>query len=131
MCPILPQAHRQRYLEFQQSLEHLKTEVTQANLDGSALRNRLTELAEFFRQQIVTLNLDNQDNITLEQRVQAYHTEMSKQLRLLQTDVMFLQAARQTETAQKRQLQINDRLTMLMGYCDVLLQQESASEESG
>ena len=120
---MLPQAHRQRYQEFQRSLQQLKATVTQAKPSGEALKTAFQDLQQFFQGQIVPLGLEDLEHPGLEQRVQSYQTEMSKQLRLMGTDVMFLQAARQSTTFQQRQMQISDRLTMLIGYCDVLLQE--------
>lgn len=119
---MLPEMHRQRYSEFQRSLHQLKATVTQPQPDGAALKAAWQNLHQFFQSHIIPLGAEDLANPMIEQRVQSYQTEMSKQLRLMGMDVMFLQAARQTATFQQRQVQISDRLTMLSGYCDVLLQ---------
>jgi hypothetical protein len=54
---------------------------------------------------------------------------MSKQLRLLAIDVMFLQGARQASTAQTRLQTISDRLTTLIQYCDAIIQPEADGEK--
>lgn len=119
---MLPEIHRQRYLEFRRSLQQLKATVTQSQPEGAVLKVAWQDLQQFFQNQIIPLGAEELADPSLEQRVQSYQTEMSKQLRLTGTDIMFLQAARQSTTLQQRQVQISDRLTMLVGYCDVLLQ---------
>jgi hypothetical protein len=119
---MLPEAHRQIYEEFLRSLEQLKLTATQAKPDPAALIATLQEMQQFFQRQILALSWDNRVDPRVEQRVQSYQIEMNKQLKLMGTDVMFLQAARQSSTAQQRQVQISDRLNLLIGYCNVLLQ---------
>jgi len=119
---MLPEAHRQIYQEFLRSLEQLQVKVTQAKPDPSVLIATLQEMQQFFQNQILALSWDNYPDASVEQRVQSYQIEMNKQLKLMATDVMFLQAARQPSTAQQRQVQISDRLNLLIGYCNVLLQ---------
>ena len=117
---MLPNIHYQRYQEFKQALEQLQQTAAGTHLDAPRLRQSYLTVQQFFQQQIVSLDAGD-----LEQdqaRVLSYQTEMSKQLRLLGMDVMFLQAARQPGTASCRQQQVGDRLKTLVGYCDALLQ---------
>ena len=119
---MLPEAHRQIYQEFLRSLEQLQGMATQAKPDPAALIALFQTVQQFFQGQILGLSWENDPDASLEQRVQSYQIEMNKQLKLMGTDVMFLQAARQSSTAQQRQVQISDRLNLLIGYCNVLLQ---------
>jgi len=98
-------------------LEQLRTDVSNLQVSTSELKERIVALQKFFGQEIVPLTVDANS------REQSYHTEMSKQLRLLAIDVMFLQGARQTSTAQTRVKTISDRLSTLMQYCQAILQQ--------
>ncbi len=59
--------------------------------------------------------------------LQSVQTEMRKQMRLLQTDLLFLQSARQAATRQQRYQQIGDRLRLLADYCQGLRQILSAA----
>jgi hypothetical protein len=54
--------------------------------------------------------------------LQSYQTEISKQLRLLEIDVIFLQGARQASTARHRLDAIGDRLRTLIEYSNAILQ---------
>ncbi|HEY9860974.1 MAG TPA: heterocyst frequency control protein PatD [Candidatus Obscuribacterales bacterium] len=119
---MLPEAHSQIYQEFLRSLEQFKGTATQAKPDPAALIAAFQEIQQFFQRQVLMLSWENHPDAAMEQRVQSYQIEMNKQLKLMGTDVMFLQAARQSSTAQQRQVQISDRLNLLIGYCNVLLQ---------
>ena len=118
---MLPNIHYQCYLKFKQALEQLQQTVAGTHLDALRLRQGFQTAQQFFQQQVVSLDAGDLEPDS-EARVLSYQTEMSKQLRLLGLDVIFLQAARQPETALCRQQQMSDRLKTLIGYCDALLQ---------
>jgi hypothetical protein len=61
-------------------------------------------------------------------QAQPLQTEINKQLRLLETDLIFLKAARQPATLQQRHQQIQTRLTLLLRYCEAILALCIASE---
>lgn len=107
-----------KYQEFATLLEQLRSDVTTTGVDVPILRQRLLQLQQWFVQQIVPI-------CDLDSRQQSYQTEMSKQLRLLEIDVIFLQGARQSATAQARIKTIGDRLTSLLQYCNAILQPEA------
>ena len=120
---MLTEIHRQRYLELKQVLEQMQQTVAMPFPDLSRTQQNLLEIQQFFQQIIGSLNINALERAD-EAWVQSYQTEMSKQLHLLGMDVMFLQAARQSETIQQRQTQIRDRLQTLIGYCEALLEGE-------
>ncbi len=117
---MLPKLYHQRYQEFIGLLEQLQQAVAVAQLDAKGLRQSFLEAQQFFQQQIVSLDASDLDPAD-EPRVRSYQTEMSKQLQLLGMDVMFLQAARQQQTAKTRKTQLNQRLQTLIGYCNAVL----------
>jgi hypothetical protein len=127
----------EKYLALVTLLEQLRSDATTTQIPAPELRRRVASLQQFFAQQIVPLadvgvgeasrreaSLQGEDS-----RVQSYQTEMSKQLRLLEIDVMFFQGARQASTAQARLQTISDRLTILIQYCDAIMQQEAEGEK--
>jgi 2-hydroxychromene-2-carboxylate isomerase len=57
-------------------------------------------------------------------KVQSYQTEISRLVRLLGMDILFLQAARQSATTQQRAQQASDRISQLLQYCDAVLEGE-------
>jgi NADPH-dependent glutamate synthase beta subunit-like oxidoreductase len=111
----------QLYQEFQQKLQQLKNLAVQPDQDGAVLRQFFVETQRFFQVQMI--GVDGSDlTIAAQSQVHAYQTEINKQLRLLGQDVMFLQAARQSNTVQLRQSQILARIETLLRYCNVLLE---------
>jgi hypothetical protein len=60
----------------------------------------------------------------LDGAVQSYQTEINKQLRLLEMDLMFLKAARQGATIEARWKGMGDRIHLLILYCDAILSEE-------
>lgn len=114
--------NRQKYQVLATLLEQLHADATTTQLNAPELSQRLACLQELFRQQIVPLTDGDS-------RVQSYRTEISKQLRLLEIDVMFFQGARQVSTAQTRLQTIGSRLTTLIQYCAAILQQEENGEK--
>ncbi|MCC5657381.1 heterocyst frequency control protein PatD [Nostoc sp. XA010] len=114
--------NREKYLALVTLLEQLRSDAATTQIVSPELRQRVASLQQFFREQIVPLADENS-------RVQSYQTEISKQLRLLAIDVMFLQGARQASTAQTRLQTISDRLTTLIQYCDAILQPEAEGEK--
>jgi hypothetical protein len=127
-----------KYRVFASFLEEFRSDATNTQINANQLRQRLASLKQLFVQQIVPLteadsperevreSASSERNLAKEQ---SYQTEMSKQLRLLEIDVMFFQGARQVSTAQARLQTISDRLTTLIRYCDAILRPEEMEEE--
>ena len=118
---MLPNIHRQCYQKFSEVLQHLQQTGDHTPIDALTLHGSFLEAQHFFQQQIVRLDAGDLEAGD-ESRVRSYQTEISKQLRLLGMDVKFLQAARQQETVKARQIQLLERLKMLQGYCDRILE---------
>ncbi|NJR23510.1 MAG: heterocyst frequency control protein PatD [Richelia sp. CSU_2_1] len=126
---LLSEERRSRYRELQQALDEIKITVSQNNLDGAAVAAKYRKVQQFFANQIMAASseLDLQETPP----EQPYLTEIHKQLRLLGTDVTFLQASRQPATAAARQTAAIARLDTLIAYCSALLQKNfDASEAS-
>lgn len=122
---MLPELYRQRYQEFWQALQRLTAIATQQNPDAQTLQEQFLAVQQFFQVQLVSLALEGLNPAQAAQ-VQSYQTEINKQLRLLGMDVMFLQAARRSATAQQRQAQMQERIGLLGKYCDALLEENNA-----
>lgn len=105
----------QKYREFATLLEQLRGDIHKTQLDAPTLRSRLSDLQQCFLQEIAPFT-------DLNSRQQSYQTEISKQLRLLELDGMFLQGAKQTTTIRARLKTIEERLNTLIGYCQAILQ---------
>lgn len=112
--------------QFQQRLQQLKTKMIEANIVPEVFRTEVLQIQQLFQTQLVPIDLASDADNAAESRViqiQAIQTEVNKQLRLLETDAIFLQAARQPVTIQQRKQQIHQRLDLLLRYCDAILQQ--------
>lgn len=117
---MLPPLQRKCYQEFQQAIEQLLSCATASELDFAAIRNGFDELKQLFQSQIVFLSTDELAPEVLS-RWQSIQTEVHKQMRLLATDMMMLQAARNPATSAVRVAGICDRLNSLRQFCQVLL----------
>lgn len=96
------------------------------------LRLLFQQLQAQFQQQVLPLDTSRLEGALppgiasqIAPQLPSLHTEMAKQLRLLNMDLMFLQTARQPETARQRTEQMGDRLRLLMRYCDAVLGEEA------
>lgn len=118
---MLPHIYEQRYQDFAIMLFSLQQAAAGAKPDAPSLRQSVLNAQQFFQQQIVSLD-DTDLEPGDESRVRSYQTEISKQLQLLGMDVMFLQAARQPQTATVRQNQIHLRLQTLISYCHAIIE---------
>ena len=119
---MLPSLHRQRYQVFQQALEQLLQSATATDLEGGALRDSFENLQQLFKSQITSLSADDIP-ADYASRWQSFQTEIHKQMRLLQTDVMLLRASRTAATSRSRAAGASDRINTLIRYCQALLQQ--------
>lgn len=109
------------YQQFELLLQRLQTTLANQTWSVTALKAEVSQLQQVFQTQIAAeTNLAEEPN-----PIQAIQTEINKQLRLLETDVLFLQAARQPAKVQHRQQQIVDRLNLLLNYCAAVLDTDS------
>jgi hypothetical protein len=113
--------HQQRYQEFKAALEQLRETATTPDLAVAELREQFQEIQQLFQSQIASLS---PDEIAPEyaSRWQSFQTEIYKQMRLLQTDLMMLQASRSPATSRSRSSGVSDRIHTLIQYCEALLQ---------
>lgn len=119
---MLPPVYQQHYQQLKQRVEKLQ-ETLANDPDPSSLKTAIAALQTFFQTQIWNLSLNDLEP-DLEHRIQSLNVEIDKQLRLLSMDGMFLQAARQKNTVEQRQQQVQNRLLLLIQYCNGLLTEE-------
>ncbi|MBM0742036.1 heterocyst frequency control protein PatD [Phormidium sp. CLA17] len=119
--PKLPPEYSQTYQKLKQHVTEINQAIAQRT-DVASLKASVADLQVFFKTHIRMLNSDELD-AALAHQVQSFNVEIDKQLRLLSMDVMFLQAAKQASTADQRLNQMRDRLTLLLRYCDGLLEE--------
>ncbi len=114
--------NKQKYRTFQTLLQQLLADISSNLINASELRQSLASLQSFFRTDIVPLTAQYPTE-------QSYQTEISKQLRLLQIDIMFFQGARQASTIKGRIDALSERLTTLIGYCDAILKMDKVDPD--
>lgn len=85
-----------------------------------AVTEAVAAMTQQFQQGVLKLNAVAMDE-AIALRIQSIQTEISKQLRLLSMDTMFLKTARQPETSQQRRQQMADRIDLLLRYCEAIL----------
>ncbi|MGC1396564.1 MAG: heterocyst frequency control protein PatD [Coleofasciculaceae cyanobacterium] len=118
---MLPLTHQEPYKKFKQILEQILESRVDIDLEKTRLPETLQNLQEIFKSEIATLSADDLDS-EYAGRWQSVQTEFLRQMRLLETDVMLLQAARRQATLETRIAGICDRIKTLIQYCQVLLQ---------
>jgi hypothetical protein len=116
---MLPETYHQAYTAFDRSLEQFSDIFRDPNSPKSLIQKSFQAVQQSF-QTVLDLGLDELDPQQAT-NAQSYYTEINKQLRLLNMDVMFLQASRQSTTSTQRQQQMGDRLERLRIYCGALL----------
>jgi hypothetical protein len=83
--------------------------------DFSELQSSFQQLELDFQRQIMPLSFD------VNSQWQSYLTEMHKQIRLLQTELMFLRSVRQPDKVLVRLAKVHQCLAKLDDYCQSLL----------
>jgi hypothetical protein len=118
---MLPLLHFQHYQAFQQALAQLGKTLSVSDWEESMLLEGYQNVQQLFQSQIATLSADD---VAPEYapRWQSLQTEIYKQMRLLETDMMLLQASRSSATSERRVLSVRDRLNTLIQYGEALLQ---------
>jgi hypothetical protein len=118
---MLPSTHRQPYQKFQAVLQQMLDNAPDIDLQQTVLPENWQNLQGLFNNEIASLCADDLPS-EYASRWQSVQTEFKRQMRLLETDVMLLKAARNRETLQTRVGGICDRFQTLIQYCEVLLQ---------
>jgi len=115
---LLP-SYYQSYQAFQQALEQMGRTITATDLELAMLQENFQEVQQLFQNQILPLSADDiaPDFVS---RWQSLQTEIYKQMRLLETDLMLLQASRSSSTRLSRQTGLTNRLNTLIQYCQEL-----------
>ncbi|GEM_PF-1114959 len=119
---MLPEHLDQSYQTFFAALGQLETSLESDDL--KQLQFVLPTLKEAFSrlvegtEQAMAENLIESEQAS---RIQSIQTEMNKAMRLLNTDVVFLNTAKQPDTIQQRQQQIGTRLQSLKQYGEAVL----------
>lgn len=118
---MLSPSHRDCYQDFLDSLRQFQDAVNSPQVEANTVQSQFRALQERFQTQIMSLTSEGVDP-SFVSRWQSLQTELHRAFRLLQTDVLFLQAARNPATLQRRYATIRDHLQALIGYVQALAQ---------
>jgi hypothetical protein len=116
---MLPELHRQAYQEFMKTLIALKNNFNSSNLDAIAIQNNFQLTQKFFQMRINSLSDESLSEETAS-RWRSLHTEIYRAFKLLETETILFRSAKQSTTQQQRLKSIVDRLTQIIGYCQML-----------
>ncbi len=86
----------------------------------SELKIALNHAIELFESQILPQHIDNLPD-PIAGKMRSYLTESHRLLRLLPMDVMFIAAARNPTTTQQRHQAYQDKLNLLLQYCQAVI----------
>ncbi|MGK7926137.1 MAG: heterocyst frequency control protein PatD [Spirulina sp.] len=112
---------------FLKNLEIFKEFLESSPEMGSAIAEKFADLEQVYREKILSLTQEKGDRETPENiaRWQSLLTETHRTIRLLQTDIAFLQASRQSSTQQQRKITCLTKINRLIGYCQQILTEEN------
>ncbi|PSB04715.1 heterocyst frequency control protein PatD [Merismopedia glauca] len=113
---MLSPTHWQKLQSFSLSLDRM-LQVS----DRDELQASFAELESEFRDRIMPLSCEGLDSAVSSLWV-SYLTEMHKQMRLLQTELIYLRSVRQPEKVQERFSNVRQCLEKLRGYCETFLE---------
>ncbi|WP_310427098.1 heterocyst frequency control protein PatD [Chamaesiphon sp. VAR_48_metabat_135_sub] len=83
------------------------------------LKTSLSQAVEFFEHEILNQDLDRLPD-PIAGKMRSYLTESHRLLRLLPIDLMFIAAARNPTTSHQRRQAYQDKLTLLLQYCQAV-----------
>lgn len=114
---MLSSTHSQAYSDFSQALLQFRERIEEPNV---SLKEAFASLQDVFQLSVMSLTEEGLEP-SVASGWQLVQTEIYRGMRLLQTDILLLQAARQAVTLEQRKQGVRDRLTQLLSYCDTLL----------
>ena len=118
---MLSSSHNRAYQDFSTLLTEFRSflvaEGEKASLER--VKQEWEQLKLCFEQQIASIDA-GEISEEIASRWQSVQTEIRREFKLLSTDILFLSSARQITTQNKRVKSIGDRLTKLIGYCQII-----------
>ena len=116
---MLSSSHNRAYQDFSILLTKFHLNVENEPASQERVKQEWSELRLYFEQQIAGIDVGDIPE-AIASRWQSVQTEIKREFKLLSTDVLFLASARQITTQNKRVKSISDRLTKLIGYCQII-----------
>ena len=116
---MLSSLHNRAYQNFLTLLNKFQIDAENEKASLERVKQEWEQLKLCFEQQIVGIDVGEVPE-AIASRWQSVQTEIKREFKLLSTDVLFLASARQITTQNKRVKSISDRLTKLIGYCQII-----------
>lgn len=119
---MLAASHHRAYQDFMTLLTTFSQNlaVQEAKNNQSFITQKFQSIAAWFEQNLVPLGTQDIEP-AIAHRWQAVQTEILREFKLLSTDMIFLAAARQQATQLTRIKNIDERLTKLISYCQIMI----------
>lgn len=108
------------YHQVQTQLQQLQVALTTSEPSLPTLGQQGQVLLQFWQQHLATLTGEDLP-ATVYRPWRSLHTELHRELRLLNVDLLFLGNSRATSTKTAKIQQIGDRLNKLTQYCQQIL----------
>ncbi len=103
------------------ALQQLRDRLSQADPDLNVIQSDFQQLQQVYQQEIFNSSSEASDP-AVASRFQLVQTEIHRSLRLLSTDLLFLQSSRQGTTTKQRLKGVCDRLEQLSGLTQAMIQ---------
>jgi hypothetical protein len=110
----------QEYQEFGRQCEKCREDLMLEGLP-SAVKRSVDALQSIFTACLAAIEHHTLESVQAD-RLQAFNVEINKQLKLLRTDCLFLQTAKQSATIAQRQAQMLKRLDLVRAYGNAILE---------
>ncbi len=117
---MLPQAYSQAYQNLLISLEDLKHITTTPDFESTSVKKSFQKLKKIYEAEVLVLSKEALD-MAIAPRWQAIQTEIHRAFKLMALDIIFLSSSKKAITSQSRLNNLSDRLSQLIGYCQILL----------
>lgn len=117
---MLPQAYSQAYQNLLTSLEDLQHITTTPDFESTSVKKSFQKLQKIYEAEVLVLSKESLD-MAIAPRWQAIQTEIHRAFKLMALDIMFLSSSKKAITSQSRLNNLSDRLSQLIGYCQILL----------
>ena len=109
------------YQSLSDQLVQIQQQVSAEPLEKKGLMTGGQKLLQLWQQQLSTTQGDEFEGAVANQW-RSLHTEIHRELRLLNVDLMFLGRSNASATQAAKQKTVGDRLTKLLKYCEQIQQ---------
>jgi hypothetical protein len=119
---MLQASHKKAYQELLTLLRNFEKSIFVEDIAAfiNIVPKEFQKLQQFFQEQILSLTSEVLDR-DISPRWQSWQTEMQREFRLLNTDILFLGSSRQLSTQEVRLKSIRDRFLKLIAYTEAIL----------